>query len=358
MDTPVTWSGVLESLAQRAQEVDIAGRWPRQNIEDLARCGALKWSVPKPYGGIGLPQIQLHRRYGQLASACLTTALILTQRDAALEFLICAADNPICGSQCGKLLSQLAENQIFASIGIAQLTTSGRHQNGGVTAVKQGGAWRVSGIIPWSTGAGNCNCIIAGARTETSDQLLFILRLKQRNVQIISPAPMAVLNASNTASVKLQNVLIRPEDVLGGPCPNALAVRNKYRRFSWNTCVLPLGVAAGALNEAQELVATRSARCKAAVAALRRQHRALSRVIYRQGADKVEADSAAKPAILRAQCNDLCWRCAAATLELAKGRGLMIAHSAQRRLRESMFFFVWSSGAGVIEETLTCLEAG
>lgn len=358
MDTSsATWSAVLERLSQRAQDIDIAGRWPRKNIEDLANCGALTWSVPKQYGGTGLSQIQLHRRYEQLASVCLTTALILTQRDAALEFLICAATAPASGPQCRKLLSRLARNQIFASIGIAQLTTSGQHQNGGVVAVQHGGIWRISGIIPWSTGAGHCDYIIAGARTETGDQLLFILRMKQPGVRIISPEPIAVLNAGNTVAIKLKGVAIKLEDILAGPSPNALAVRNKYRRFSLNTCILPLGVAAGALRDAMELVSTRSARCKAAVAGLRRKHAALSREVYRHGADKVEADSASKPAILRAQCNDLCWRCTAATLELAKGRGLMMSHPAQRRMREAMFFFVWSSGVSVIEETLTCLEA-
>jgi alkylation response protein AidB-like acyl-CoA dehydrogenase len=179
--------------------------------------------------------------------------------------------------------------------------------------------------------------------------------MNQPGVQVLAAANMAVLNSSNTAAVKLDGVVIRPEDILSGPCPNALAVRNEYRRFTLNTCVLPLGVAAGALRDARELVTTRSARCKAVIKELRRQHAELSRQVYTQGADKVEADSATEPAVLRAQCNNLCYRCTAASLELAKGRGLMMGHPAQRRMREAMFFFVWSSGASVIEETLTCL---
>ena len=62
MDTLATWSAVLERLSQRAQDIDIAGRWPRKNIDDLAHCGALKWSVPIQYGGTGLSQIQLHMK--------------------------------------------------------------------------------------------------------------------------------------------------------------------------------------------------------------------------------------------------------------------------------------------------------
>ena len=355
MNTPLTWPDVLELLSQRAQGVDITGQWPRENIDDLSRCGALRWSVPKQYGGTGMPPVQLHRRYERLASACLSTALILTQRDAALEFLICAANNPTCDQHCRKLLAQLAANQIFASIGIAQLTTSGQHQNGGVMAVPHADGWRISGIIPWSTGANHSHFLIAGAKTQSGNQLLFILNMNQPGVQVLAAANMAVLNSSNTAAVKLDGVVIRPEDILSGPCPNALAVRNEYRRFTLNTCVLPLGVAAGALRDARELVTTRSARCKAVIKELRRQHAELSRQVYTQGADKVEADSATEPAVLRAQCNNLCYRCTAASLELAKGRGLMMGHPAQRRMREAMFFFVWSSGASVIEETLTCL---
>lgn len=353
----LTWPDALDNIAHRAQSVDIAGRWPGKNLADLQRCGALMWSIPRQYGGAGMAAVRLHQRYGQLAAACLTTALILTQRDAALEFLICAANSAVCGQQCRKLLAALAENKIFASIGIAQLTTSGQHHTAGVVAAPHDRGWIVSGIIPWSTGAAHSSFLIAGARTTSGDQLLFILKMKQPGVRVVPPAAMAVLNASNTAAVELRNVLISPADILAGPCANALAMRNKYRRFTLNTCVLPLGVAAGALAAAREAAATRSARCRAMITELRQRHRELSRQVYARGADKVEADSAAKPAILRAQCNDLCYRCAAAALELAKGRGLMCDHPAQRRLREAMFFFVWSSGAGVIEETLARLAA-
>jgi alkylation response protein AidB-like acyl-CoA dehydrogenase len=355
MKTLTTWAAALKTISDRAQQVDIAGLWPRENIRDLHRCGALRWPVPVKYGGTGLAQIQLHRRYEQLASACLTTALILTQRDAALEFLICAVKSTPHAQRPRRLLSDLADHHLFASIGIAQLTTSGQHVNGGVRAVPEGRNWRITGVIPWSTGARHCDDLIAGARTQSGDQLLFILNMRKRGVQVLDAPMMAVLNASHTAAVKLNNVLISSEDILSGPCANALAVRNQYRRFSLNTCILPLGVAAGALSAARELAATRTRRCKTAIAALEKRHQQLSRRVYAQGADKVEADSATKPAIMRAQCNDHCFRSAAACLELAKGRGLLVEHPAQRRLREAMFFFVWSSGAGVIEETLACL---
>ncbi len=355
MKPPLVWAAALQKISDRAQAVDIAGVWPRDNLCDLARCGAMRWSLPKIYGGQGLAPIQLHHRYAQLASACLSTALILTQRDAALEFLICTPAGP-SKRNAEKLLLKLASNRIFASIGIAQLTTSGQHQQGGVTAIKDGQNWRVSGVIPWSTGADYSDFLIAGACAEQKDQLLFILDMKKPGVRVC-PAPcMAVLNATNTSAIELRNVLITARDVLSGPCPNALAIRNAYRRFSLNTCILPLGVAAGALQLAQELVKPRTPRCRAAISELCRRQRDLACQVYTLGADKVEANSASRSANMRAQCNDLCFRCAASCLELAKGRGLMMEHPAQRRLREAMFFFVWSSGSSVTEETLASLS--
>ena len=351
MKVSLSWAAVLQKISDRAQNIDVAGVWPQKNIHDLAQCGALRWSISKKFGGVGLPPIQLHRRYEQLASACLSTALILTQRDAALEFLICAPAGP-ARKNADALLSKLAFNRIFASIGIAQLTTSGQHQNHGVTAVPDSRGWRISGLIPWATGANHCHYLVAGAKTPQGDQLLFALKMRQSGVKILPAPPMAVLNSSHTSPVQLNGVLIKADDVLSGPCPDALAVRNTYRRFSLNTCVLPLGVAAGAIELAMTLGKSRSIGCTRAIKELSDQRHDLAQKVYTMGGDKVEADSIARPAMLRAQCNDICFRCAAACLELAKGRGLMLEHPAQRRLREAMFFFVWSSGPAVIEETL------
>ncbi|HMD54703.1 MAG TPA: acyl-CoA dehydrogenase family protein, partial [Phycisphaerae bacterium] len=121
----LSWPAALENIARRAEHVDAAGSWPAENLSDLYRCGAMSWSIPRRFGGSELPSLDLHRHYEEISAVCLTTALVFTQRDAAVEFLVAADRSPLAET----LLTDLAANRIFASIGIAQLTTSGRHQN-------------------------------------------------------------------------------------------------------------------------------------------------------------------------------------------------------------------------------------
>ncbi len=362
------WSVTLKALARRAADVDIHGRWPEENIRQLHAAGALGWAIPRKFGGAPLSPAALHRRYQQIASVCLATALILTQRDAAIEFL-----TYVSGHRLGeRLLSQLAANRTFITIGLAQLTTSGQHDLPLVCATRQPDGWLVSGIIPWATGAHHADWIVAGARVGDGEQLLFLLLMRRKGVRVLPAARLSVLNATDTAAIELKSVHISDNEVIAGPSNNVLTLRQRQKRFSLNTCILPLGVAGGALQMARELAKPRSVTCRKAVAQLARRHRHLAAAVYAAGTGSrsavvnstglaIESDSATTSAgdktMLRATANILCSQSVLAALELAKGRGLSCQHAAQRRARESQFFFVWSSSGSVIEKTLTLLAA-
>ncbi len=318
---------------------------------DLKRCGALAWAIPRACGGAGMDPVLLHRRYEELARHCLTTALILTQRDSAVGFLLSADDAPIAA----RLLRSMACGRMFATIGIAQLTTSGRHLPPAVVARRISSGFEVSGKIPWVTGASQAQRIIVGAATDDGQQMLFALRSGQPGVVVEVRRDMVALNASCTGSVRLEHVLVPHADVLVPPCNDALALRSRHRSFGLSTCVLPLGVAGGALSMAEELATTRFPTCRGAVTALRREYSHLTAAVYRVGAKASRLQKPGIAAQLRAASNHLAARSALAALELAKGHGFMCESPAQRRARESLFFFVWSSPTVVIEQTLALL---
>ena len=311
------------------------------------------WSIPGRFGGSELPSLDLHRHYEEISAVCLTTALVFTQRDAAVEFLVAADRSPLAET----LLTDLTANRIFASIGIAQLTTSGRHQNAVLRARAIAGGFKVSGTIPWATGAHHAHWLVVGSSVDDQNQILFALPMDRTGIRIESCPPMASLNGSDTASVELLDVEIKTEEVLSGPCQDALALRGNLRRFTLNTCVVPLGVAAGAITEAERLAKLRNDQCSESVQTLRQSYHALSRQIYACGTDPDIGKESRIAVHLRARANDLAMRSALACLELAKGRGMLLGNPAQRRVREAMFFFVWSSGAAVIRETLARLAA-
>ncbi len=351
-DSPKFHHALLEIQA-RAEAVDQAGKWPTANLRALHDAGALAWSVPKKFGGLGMAPQTLHRYYERLAAACLTTALIVTQRDGAIEFLAAADDNP----HAQKLLAAVALNQRMVSVGISQVTTSGRYGATAVVARSAKGGFLIDGTIPWATSAHGATELVAAADAGEGKKLVFILPCKAQGVRIGAAHQMAVLNASDTAAVELKGVFIEAANVLSGPSADALKIRARRRRFTLNTCVLPLGVARGALELAQTLIPNHSPVCRAAIKKLQAEHRDLAASVYRlgMGSGLIATDPLA--AGLRASANHLSMRCALAALELAKGRGLQANHPAQRRVRESMFFFVWSSGNAVIEQTLAGLSA-
>src|SRR3954462_5935490 len=74
-------------LRQSAQRHDQTGQWPATDLIALEESGALRWAVPRSFGGEELAPLALHLRYESLAAASLPTALILTQRDSAIGML-------------------------------------------------------------------------------------------------------------------------------------------------------------------------------------------------------------------------------------------------------------------------------
>lgn len=345
-----SFESALQIIESQAAEVDQFGRWPKKGLDALWHCGAFGWALPSQFGGCGMNPVQRHKCYQRIAAACLTTALILTQRDAAIEFLSAAEEVPLAR----RLLRRFTGRRSLVSIGISQVTTSTRLGYSAVTALPCHDGFRVNGIIPWATSAHHCTHLVAAADAGADQRLLFILPMNSRGVAVQPCRAMAVLNGSDTAPVKLTSVLIRRQQVLAPPSTDALRIRARRRRFTLNTCVLPLGVARGALDAASRQINGSSRICRKQTTELRKQWQELARQVYESGMQP-SGTPAGAAVELRARCNHMAMRCALASLELAKGRGLQADHAAQRRVREAMFFFVWSSPNAVIEKTLAGL---
>src|SRR5262245_27299778 len=110
---------ILSAIASRADQLDESGNWPKEDLEDLTKTGAMRWAVPRAFGGEQLSPIEIHQRYEQIAAASLATALILTQRDSAIQ-IIAASENSALRDE---LIPKFASGEWFTTVGIAQLTT-------------------------------------------------------------------------------------------------------------------------------------------------------------------------------------------------------------------------------------------
>ena len=83
----------LTSLQAGAEVADRTLEWPAMSWAALRAAGVLGWSVPVEFGGAGYSQVDLLKGAEFLGAKCLTTAFVLSQRDAAVRRLMAG---PVC----------------------------------------------------------------------------------------------------------------------------------------------------------------------------------------------------------------------------------------------------------------------
>ena len=343
---PMTLDVALEQIAADAQEHDQRQRWPEIDLRRLQACGATRWSVPRAFGGDELPSLELHLNYERLAAASVATALILTQRDAAVGLVDANVDAP----KRSNVLQRLAKDQVWMTVGIAQLTTSRQGGPPALRAERVDGGYILNGLIPWCTGGGWASLVVAGATLDDGRQLLFLMRVELPGIEYGPAMSMVALSQTLTRPIRLKSVFIEDRWVLRPPAPNALAGRRNG---------LTLGqtfIATGLCQAALDLIAKHDSDAgRGAHARFSEQVEAVRTEVHALCQPGREADAAAANARLRGTCNDLALRVTHAAVALYKGTALLADHPAQRLAREAMFLLVWSCPNPVIDCTVDLL---
>jgi alkylation response protein AidB-like acyl-CoA dehydrogenase len=335
---------LLAEIRRGADVLDQSGQWPLEELERLARAGAMRWAVPREFGGLELSTLDQHLAYERLARASLAVALVLSQRDSAVG-LVDAAQSEIRR----EMLPRLASDEVFSTVGIAQLTTSRQGGPPAVRAVRTPDGYQLDGLIPWCTGAAKAQFIVAGANTEDGKQILVLLPTDAPGVRIDDPMPLAALTASWTTSVHCEGVKIDERFVLRGPAEKVIVRPNH----------LPLGqafLAMGFCRGVLDLIAEHwSAAAEKAFKRLEAELVQIREQVIRLSGAGMEADANAAAPMIRGQCNDLALRSAHAAVTLYKGTALLVTHPAQRLAREALFLLVWSCPNPVIDCTVDLL---
>jgi alkylation response protein AidB-like acyl-CoA dehydrogenase len=331
---------VLDHLTTGAGAADQSADWPAASWEVVRSAGACCWAVPAEYGGAGLGPVELLRANERVAAACLTTAFILSQREAAVRRLL--AGPPHLRE---RYLPRLAAGEVFATVGLSQLTTSRQHGGPALRATPADGGFRIEGEIPWVTGADQAGVIVAGGTTADGEQLLFALPMDRPGVRVGPPMSLAALVGSRTATVTCAGVAIERELLIAGPAGRVLG---PVGGGGLETSNLALGHAAAAAELLAHEAAARpdlepaAARFRSAADAARRWLHALALA--------PDADAALAA---RVDCTRLALRASQAALLAAKGAGFVAPHPAGRLARQALFFLVWSCprpvAAGVLD---------
>ena len=337
---PVALSALGDTLAGLARETAEIGPWRSGAFASLGRSGALAGFIPVDCGGTAATEPAVLEMLAAIAGCCLTTALALTQWASACRII--AGGEPALRSA---RLPTLARGYTPATVGISQLSTSRRHLGTpALIAARSNGTWRLNGLCPWVTGADSSDTIVTGAPTETGEQLFFVVSTAAKGLDIAPPMQMLALSGSRTSSVAFREVepaeVIRPAEAgvrTGGLATTALAV--------------------GSTRAAIAILAE-EARGRPSLEPVAAGLRAEVDELWRQL--DAAADGGIEPADrdrLRAHANGLVVRAAQAALTASKGAGFLTGHPAERLVRESMFFLVWSCPQSVTSAVM-CELAG
>ncbi|HJZ56726.1 MAG TPA: acyl-CoA dehydrogenase family protein [Gemmataceae bacterium] len=335
---------VLARLATQAESADRTPDWPAGSWDALRTAGVLGRAVPREYGGTGLGTVGLLRAGETLAAACLTTAFILSQRDAAVRRLLAGPDR-----LKERYLPRVAAGDAFITVGLSQLTTSRQHGGPALLATPTAGGFRLDGDIPWVTGADRAEAVVTGATLADASQVLVVLPTDRPGVRVGEPMELAALYGSRTSAVRCDRVEVEAELVLGGPTGHVLGT---VGGGGLETSALALGLAGAAVDHLRD-EATRRADLRnvadrfeaARVAACRRLHEL---AVTPPAAELVLA--------ARVGCTRLALRATQAALVAAKGAGFVAPHPVGRWSRQALFFLVWSCPRPVTADLLAELS--
>jgi alkylation response protein AidB-like acyl-CoA dehydrogenase len=335
-----TFARLCDAICERAEATRRDGPWQSGVFSLLAKSGVLAAFIPTDCGGTDADEPLIIEALVAIAERCLTTALALTQWASACRII--AAGPPEVRADW---LPALARGESFTTVGISHLSTSRRHLAAPALAARRDAdGWRLDGTCPWVTGADSSHTIVTGAVTAPGEQLFFIVPTDAAGVSIGPPLDMLALSGSRTSSVAFAGV--RPAAAIA---PSGGGVRT-----------------GGLATTALALGSTRSS--LAVLEAEAANRRGLAPIAERLRAELVDLatqlDSAAAGGIspeardrLRGDANSLVVRTAQAALTASKGAGFVAGHPAERLVRESLFFLVWSCPQTVAEAML-CDLAG
>lgn len=338
------FSSLCDRLRESTANLQNAEAWPAEQLHAMSDAGVLGWLIPPEFGGTDISPIGLIRGYQELATACLPSTFVLTQRNGAIQRIV-RSENEGFKSE---LLPSLASDELFATVGISHLTTSRQHWKLPTVRVEQVDAgFILNGDIPWVTGADKADYIVSGGTLHNRKQVLLAINTSAAGIAIDQPAELMALNATRTASVRLNQVFVPLTDVLFKPVEGVMKLGGSGAG-AYTTSALAIGHARGAL---QQLWIEANNRPDLEPIAAAFQSDLESAWSDLQTAVLAEADGSPEDSnveAMRTRCNSLVLRTTQAYLGASKGAGFVAAHRASQLVREAMFFLVWSCPQPVV----------
>lgn len=336
---------------QAAERTDQSQGPPETNLSLLAEAGLLGLTTPTQWGGLGGDGCALREYTEVMASACGVTTFVAGQHLSACA-QIAASEN---SSLQERMLPALGRGEWLCGVAFSHL----RRPDAPLMSVENlGSRWLFSGVAPWFTGWPlMTHCLLAGTLPDA--HFVFAVVPLRNNDEIAASAPMRLcaMNASGTVSLTVSKCYVPKEDTV--KVISRRELEEADRNAILGVTPQPLGATAGALRVLrQEGERSSDSVIREAVEVFQERADLLRDEVDRWIRETHHPDYLANALRIRAECIALAVRAAHAAVAAVGGQGNSLNHSAQRILREAMFYTLTAQTTAVRRATLAHLGGG
>lgn len=239
----------LPTLVKYAAEVDRESRFPSEALQDLSDRGLMGLLVPAEYGGLGGGLADLVQLAEQLASGCLSTALIWSMHCQQVDALVNFASPELRR----RLLPRIARGELY----LGSVTTEpgkGGHLLTAVAALAEAdGELRLDRGAPVVTGGEHADGFLVTMRSaeDARENQVTLVYADREQLSIVVDGDWDALGMRGTRSVALRLTGSVPVEQIVGASGHfrTVAVESMapLGHLAWAACWL--GAARGALSQ-------------------------------------------------------------------------------------------------------------
>ena len=241
-----------------AADIDETGRFPKENVEKMARAHMLGIPFPEEYGGAGGDELAYAIAVEELSRKCATTGVILSAHTSLGSWPIYKYGTE---EQKQKYLVPLAKGEKLGAFGLTEPNAGTDAAGQQTVAVLDGDEYVLNGSKIFITNGGQAEIYVIFAMTDrmkgTRGISAFIVEADTPGFSIGKIEDKLGIRASATSELIFQNCRIPKENLLGEEGKGFKIAMSTLDGGRIGIAAQALGIAQGALDESVEYLKER-----------------------------------------------------------------------------------------------------
>jgi alkylation response protein AidB-like acyl-CoA dehydrogenase len=204
-----------KALAPIAAALDREGRFPREQLRELAELGLMGVNVPEEFGGAAAGAVSYVLAMMEISQACASTAVIMAVTNMVVETIVHFGSQ----EQKQRYVPEITSGRVAAaSYALSEPHTGSDAAALSTNARRDGGGWVLNGSKQWITSGDQAGVIIVWARTGgpgSKGISCFLLEGGAPGLHIGKHEDKMGLRASTTVSLSFEDLRLPASAMLG-----------------------------------------------------------------------------------------------------------------------------------------------